>query len=85
MSGDGHHITQPHPEGLGARLAMERALRGSSLQAHHVAYINAHATSTPQGEHVYGPVLYGSGFYRSTLFETHQLFVDSLQSSNEPD
>jgi len=50
MSGDGHHITQPHPEGLGARLAMERALVRSGLQAEHLAYINAHATSTPLGD-----------------------------------
>lgn len=28
LSGDGHHITQPHPQGLGARLCMERAITG---------------------------------------------------------
>lgn len=49
LSGDGHHITQPHPQGLGPALAMARALRGSGLQAEHVAYVNAHATSTPLG------------------------------------
>jgi 3-oxoacyl-(acyl-carrier-protein) synthase len=50
MSGDGHHMTQPHPEGLGARLCMQHALRGSGVQATDVAYINAHATSTPLGD-----------------------------------
>ena len=49
MSGDGHHVTQPHPEGLGAQLSMRAALRGSGVDAADVAYINAHATSTPQG------------------------------------
>lgn len=49
MSGDGHHITHPHPEGLGASLAMRRALAGSGVSASDVAYINAHATSTPTG------------------------------------
>lgn len=31
MSGDGHHITEPHPEGIGARLAMQRALQVGAL------------------------------------------------------
>ncbi len=50
LSGDGHHITQPHPQGLGARLCMERALASAGLAPADVAYVNAHATSTPQGE-----------------------------------
>jgi 3-oxoacyl-[acyl-carrier-protein] synthase II len=49
-SADGYHITAPHPEGLGARLAMERALNQSGLQPNEVDTINMHGTSTPLGD-----------------------------------
>lgn len=49
LSGDAHHITQPPPDGLGAQLAMQRALRQAGVAPGEVCYINAHATSTPQG------------------------------------
>lgn len=49
-SADAHHIAQPPPDGAGAALAMQRALQDSQLSASHVAYVNAHATSTPMGD-----------------------------------
>lgn len=49
MSGDGHHITQPAPSGQGAALAMSRSFDGSGVKPRDVAYVNAHATSTPLG------------------------------------
>jgi len=52
MSGDGHHITAPHPSGAGAALAMHRALGGSGVPLASVRYINAHATSTPVGDEI---------------------------------
>ncbi|KAI5664956.1 hypothetical protein M9H77_24279 [Catharanthus roseus] len=50
LSGDAHHITQPHADGKGAILAMIRALEQSGLCPDQVDYINAHATSTPLGD-----------------------------------
>ncbi len=50
MSGDAFHITLPREDGSGAALAMGAALRHSGLTAADVGYVNAHATSTPQGD-----------------------------------
>jgi 3-oxoacyl-[acyl-carrier-protein] synthase II len=47
ISTDTHHITQPHPSGIGPRLAMERALTSAACDAASVDYINAHGTATP--------------------------------------
>ncbi|MEO0556879.1 MAG: beta-ketoacyl-ACP synthase II [Bacteroidota bacterium] len=50
MSADAHHISAPHPEGLGAKLAMQQALRTAGLQPEEVDYLNMHGTSTPLGD-----------------------------------
>lgn len=47
---DANHITSPHPEGLGAKLAMENALRDAGLPVEAVDHINTHGTSTPVGD-----------------------------------
>ncbi len=44
---DTHHLTQPHPDGSGPRLAMERALANAGLGAESIDYLNAHGTATP--------------------------------------
>ncbi len=49
-SADAHHITAPHPEGLGALLCMNQTLELSGVKKEDVGYINAHGTSTPQGD-----------------------------------
>jgi 3-oxoacyl-[acyl-carrier-protein] synthase II len=47
---DAHHITAPHPEGLGAKNVMMSALRDAGMQATDIDYINTHGTSTPLGD-----------------------------------
>jgi 3-oxoacyl-[acyl-carrier-protein] synthase II len=50
MSADAHHLTAPHPEGLGAVLVMQDALNDAQLLPTDIDYINVHGTSTPLGD-----------------------------------
>lgn len=50
LTSDGHHIAQPDPEGRGAARAIEFALEEAGLTAADIVHVNAHATSTPQGD-----------------------------------
>ena len=50
MSADAYHITATHPEGLGAKLVMERALKDAGLKPEDIDYINVHGTSTHVGD-----------------------------------
>ncbi|KAK6152059.1 hypothetical protein DH2020_014694 [Rehmannia glutinosa] len=47
---DAYHMTEPHPEGTGVILCVEKALAQSGVSKEDVNYINAHATSTPAGD-----------------------------------
>jgi 3-oxoacyl-[acyl-carrier-protein] synthase-1 len=53
-SSDAHHMSAPHPECLGARLAMQAALRSAGLQASDIGYINLHGTATPANDSAEG-------------------------------
>jgi 3-oxoacyl-[acyl-carrier-protein] synthase II len=50
MTADGHDLAQPEPTGAGATRAMQRALLEGDLAAGDIVHVNAHATSTPQGD-----------------------------------
>ena len=50
LSADAHHITAPHPDGIGAILAMNMALENAQIQPEQVDYINMHGTSTELGD-----------------------------------
>ncbi len=50
MSADAHHLTAPHPEGLGAKLVMKRVLEDAEMRPEDIDYINVHGTSTPLGD-----------------------------------
>lgn len=50
MSADAHHITAPHPDGLGALNVMHRALDDAHMNPSEIDYINVHGTSTPLGD-----------------------------------
>jgi len=50
MAADAYHLTGTHPEGAGAVLGMNEALREAGISADQIDYVNMHATSTPQGD-----------------------------------
>jgi 3-oxoacyl-[acyl-carrier-protein] synthase I len=49
-SSDAYHMSSPHPEGLGARIAMEQALASAGLDARDIGYVNLHGTATPSND-----------------------------------
>ena len=50
LTADAHHITAPHPEGLGAQNVMQQAIKEAGVELSAVDYINVHGTSTPLGD-----------------------------------
>ena len=50
MSADAHHLTAPHPEGLGAKNVMRNALEDANMKPEDIDYINVHGTATPRGD-----------------------------------
>jgi 3-oxoacyl-[acyl-carrier-protein] synthase II len=68
-SADAHHITAPHPEGLGALLVMKRALEDAGMKPGEIDYINVHGTSTPLGD-------------LAEVKAIHQVFGDAIYKLN---
>ncbi|MFZ5636280.1 MAG: beta-ketoacyl-[acyl-carrier-protein] synthase family protein [Pseudomonadota bacterium] len=68
-SSDAHHMSAPHPEGLGARLAMQDALARAGIAAAEVGYLNLHGTATPANDSVEAAAvaaLFGDGLHASS-------------------
>jgi 3-oxoacyl-[acyl-carrier-protein] synthase-1 len=63
-SSDAHHMSSPHPEGLGARLALEDALARAGLGAAQVDYVNLHGTASVRNDEVEARLL-------ASLFPAH--------------
>ena len=62
-SSDAYHMSSPHPDGLGARMAMQEALKMAGLQPTDIDYINLHGTATPSNDAAEGKAvaaLFGS-------------------------
>ena len=74
VTADSHDIAQPDPSGLGATRAMRMALRAADLDPGDVHHVNAHATSTPQGDVAEALAV------RSALGEGTQAVVTSTKS-----
>ena len=74
ITADSHDIAQPDPAGLGATRAMRIALREAGLEPPDIAHINAHATSTPQGDVAEASAI------RSALGEDPSAIVTSTKS-----
>lgn len=81
MSADAHHLTAPHPEGLGAQNVMINALKDAQLRPEEVDYINVHGTSTPLGDiaetlavkHVFGDHAYNLNISSTKSMTGHLL------------
>jgi len=56
-SSDAHHMSSPHPQGLGARLAIEAALGSAGLAPDDVDYINLHGTASQKNDEVEARVI----------------------------
>lgn len=63
-SSDAHHMSSPHPEGAGARLALQDALRRARLDASEIDYINLHGTASQRNDEVEARVV-------ADLFDAH--------------
>jgi len=76
LSADAHHMTSPHPEGLGAVLAMKSALEDAELETTDMDHINTHGTSTPLGD-IAEPkaivTLYGDHAYNISINSTKSM------------
>lgn len=76
MSADAYHITATHPEGLGARLVMENALRDAGMKPEEIDYINLHGTSTPVGDRSEAKAIveiFGDHAYKMNLSSTKSM------------
>ena len=80
-SSDAHHMSSPHPEGIGARLAMERALTTAGLTPAAIDYINLHGTATPVGDAAEDHAVFDLFRYRTPCSSTKGFAGHTLGAS----
>jgi 3-oxoacyl-[acyl-carrier-protein] synthase II len=76
LSGDAYHMTQPHPDGLGAILSMTGALKDAGMTPKEIDHINTHGTSTPLGDIVEPKAIqqvFGEDAYRININSTKSM------------
>jgi 3-oxoacyl-[acyl-carrier-protein] synthase II len=76
LSGDAHHMTSPHPEGLGAQLCMKAAIDDAEISLEDIDHINTHGTSTPAGDIVEPKAiisLFGEHAYKININSTKSM------------
>ena len=76
LSGDAFHMTQPHPEGLGAIISMISALEDAGMTKEDIDHINTHGTSTPLGDIIEPKAIlsvFGEHSYRVSINSTKSM------------
>ena len=73
-SSDAHHMSAPHPDGLGAKMAMAQALAMGGVEAGSVSYINLHGTATPANDAAEGKAV-------AALFGAHGVPCSSTKGA----
>ena len=84
VSADAYHLVQPHPEGVGAAKAMQRALDSAGVSLDEIDYINAHGTSTPindKSETIAVKRVFGEKAYNIPISSTKSMVGHSLGAS----
>lgn len=73
---DGHHVTAPHPDGIGAIKCMEDAMLKANIQKDEIGYINTHGTSTHSGDIIETKAI-------KSVFgdKAHNILISSTKSS----
>jgi len=84
VSADAYHLVQPHPDGIGAAKAMQRALDSAEISLDEIDYINAHGTSTPindKSETIAIKRVFGEKAYNIPISSTKSMVGHSLGAS----